>query len=118
MRFESAIVIFSLLGVSAPAPVQRSAAAKSITSKYPSLAWKHALRTDVNGDGRGDEIFTAHDKENYYVGVVLAGSAKEPVSAVTFRLAGESQDALCGIPKTLREESLDRFKDLRTNPLE
>lgn len=107
MRVPLATLILATLGVSVPAPAQTSSAAKSITSKYPSLAWKHSLRTDVNCDGRPDEVFTAQDKQNYYVGVVLAGSAKQPVSVVAFGLSGEAQDALCGIPKQLQEESLD-----------
>jgi hypothetical protein len=107
MHVHAAVVTLAMCAVSAPAPAQTSAALKSIRNSYPVLEWNHSLRTDINCDGRHDDVFTAQDKQNYYVGIVLAGSGGSGVHVVTFRLAGESQDALCGAPRKLREESLD-----------
>jgi hypothetical protein len=72
------------------------------------VTWTPAAAVDLNCDSVDDIVFTARDAERYYVGAVMAPVRDSSVPAyVAFRLAGNSQDAFCGEPAKLQEETLD-----------
>ena len=104
------ILLTLLLAANTPTAAPRGVSA--LEHQQPTLHWKFALAADMNCDSRLDQVYVARDRQYYYVGVVLAPiSENSAVSFVRFRLSGDSQDALCGKPRLLRDEPLDEELD-------
>ena len=100
-------------GTKAQSVLTSGRAVAALSKARPGTDWKRSLRSDVDCDGTLDDVFIAQDTTEFHVGVVFAGGAvEEPrVSIVSFELEGFSQDSLCGVPKPLKEESLDLDPD-------
>lgn len=85
------------------------AAAQDIVQRLPlDLKWTVAAAIDLNCDSTQDYVFVANDRTHYYVAAAVAPFGQSSAATyVRFALDGDSQDALCGKPGELQEETLD-----------
>lgn len=80
-----------------------TSARERVQREFPNMRWHRVQRTDLDCDGKRDEVFTGRRDDRFYVAVVTRSS----VSGTSFALAGDSQDSFCGPPRSIVKERLD-----------